>query len=104
MRVIGSVEVGTVTDVLCDICQSSTRIESVLQFATLAARWGDGASHDGERYELHLCESCFFETHAYIRQQRRANRMFDNDYGPGEDHSLGLVATYDNFADDDSSM
>lgn len=104
MRIIGRVEVDTVTDVLCDVCQSTTRVEGALQFATLAARWGYGASHDGERYELHLCESCFFETHAYIRQQRRISHMFDNDSDPVTDQDLGLVAKEDYFADGGSSM
>lgn len=50
----------TVTDVICDMCGDSTRVESGhLQFGTMHASWGKGSSYCGEEYELHLCENCF---------------------------------------------
>jgi hypothetical protein len=61
MKIIGKVEIEAVVDVVCDVCQFSTRVTGGgLQFATLQAHWGWGTKHDGERYELHLCEGCFF--------------------------------------------
>jgi len=63
MKIIERVEIEAVTDVKCDVCRRSTRSEiDGLQFATLQAHWGFGTKHDGERYELHLCENCFFGT------------------------------------------
>ncbi|MCY1446659.1 hypothetical protein D9M71_632420 [compost metagenome] len=67
MKIVGRVEIETVIDFRCDVCQESTRQEGGnLQFGVLQACWGYGASHDGERYELHLCERCFFATVAYL--------------------------------------
>lgn len=61
MKIKEKVEIETVTDVQCDLCLCSTRVTSGgLEFATLQAQWGYGTKHDGERYELHLCEECFF--------------------------------------------
>lgn len=68
----------TVVDVLCDVCGRSTRVQGYgLQFGTLQARWGYGAQHDGERYEVHLCEGCFFATLSHLRRERQVNTMFD---------------------------
>ena len=98
MKVIEKVEVDAVTDVVCDVCLSSTRVaDEGLEFA--------GSQHDGERYELHLCESCFFSTLAYFKQERRVQNLFSED-GCAEvvkaDGNLGLVATDDYFRDQDS--
>lgn len=61
MKILGRVEQEAVTDLRCDICDESTRQASGnLQFGTLEAQWGYGTAHDGERYEVHLCERCFF--------------------------------------------
>jgi hypothetical protein len=61
MKITGNVEIEAVTDVVCDICQLATRVQSgALQFASLSAHLGYGTKHDGERYEIHLCEGCFF--------------------------------------------
>lgn len=38
---------------------------------------GGGTKHDGERYELHLCEICLFGTIAYIKQERQTQGMLD---------------------------
>ncbi|SDM97288.1 hypothetical protein [Vreelandella arcis] len=106
MKVIEKVEIDAVTDVVCDVCLSSTRVaDEGLEFATLQAQWGYGSQHDGERYELHLCESCFFSTLAYFKQERRVQNLFSED-GCAEvmkaDGILGLVATDDYFRDQDS--
>ena len=57
MKVTEKVEVDAVTDVRCDVCLTSTQSKNGgLEFATLQAHWGYGSQHDGERYEVHLCE------------------------------------------------
>nr|WP_081329268.1 hypothetical protein [Pseudomonas fluorescens] len=68
------------------------------QVGTLEARWGYGAAHDGDRYELHLCERCFFQTVAYLKQERRTQHMFSADASELPD-DLSLVAKDDYFAD-----
>nr|WP_028944742.1 hypothetical protein [Pseudomonas vranovensis] len=100
MKITGRVEVEAVTDVQCDMCQSSTLVASGgLQFATLRAHWGFGTQHDGERYELHLCEQCFFATLAYFKQERRVKSLFEpGDHATAPD-DFGVVARNDFFAD-----
>ncbi|TDV97188.1 hypothetical protein BDK62_10776 [Halomonas alkaliantarctica] len=103
MKVTEKVEVDTVTDVRCDVCLTSTQVaDGGLEFATLQAHWGYGSQHDGERYELHLCESCFFSTLAYFKQERRVQNLFSEDGCTDAlktDRTLGLVATDDYFGD-----
>ncbi|WP_249976770.1 hypothetical protein [Vreelandella olivaria] len=103
MKIIGKAEIDTVTDVVCDVCLCSTQVAGGLEFATLQARWGYGATHDGERYELHLCESCFFRTVAYMKDERRIQNLFSDDDNTGvntADEKFGLVTRNDYFGDD----
>jgi hypothetical protein len=72
----------------CAVCASSTSVALGYgqQYGTLAARWGYGAQHDGERYHVVLCETCFFQVLAFLRQERRINNLFadidDEVFGP----------------------
>ncbi|WP_122312570.1 hypothetical protein [Pseudomonas coronafaciens] len=99
MKIIGRAEVETVLDVKCDVCDSSTAVSQAgWQFGTLLAHWGYGSTHDGERYEVHLCEGCFFQALAYLRQERRTQHMFSSESqsSPAE---FGLVGRDDYFND-----
>ncbi|EKT4474285.1 hypothetical protein QEM11_005248 [Pseudomonas putida] len=102
MKIVGKVEAQAVVDVICDVCQLSTRVASSgLQFATLHAHWGFGTKHDGERYELHLCEGCFFQAIANLKQERRTQRLFTDDDHMDEmaEDDFGLIAKDDFFGD-----
>lgn len=91
MRHIATEPTETTSDVTCDVCCQSTHVEGYgHQFGVLQARWGYGAKHDGERYEVHLCESCFFRTLAMLRRERMVNTMFDEEPNNTEDE-FGLV-------------
>lgn len=80
-------------DVLCDVCGRNTRIPGYgLQFGTLQAAWGYGSRHDGERYRVQLCEFCFFQALANLRQERRISRLFDDEQ-PADDLTFGRVAS-----------
>ena len=95
MKIMGVAEVKTVIDIRCDVCSASTKMSTGgHQVGTLEAHWGYGAAHDGERYELHLCESCFFQTVAYLKQERRTQNMFSADASELHD-DLGPVAKDD---------
>ena len=84
MKITTKEQAESVSDVLCDVCGDSTRVEGYgLQFGTLRASWGYGSAHDGERYEVHLCEPCFFRTLLGLRRERMVNFMFSD-----EDHDL----------------
>jgi len=59
---------------------------------------GYGTKHDGERYEIHLCEDCFFRTLATLKEERRVQSMFSAD-APEYPEDLGLVVKDDFFKD-----
>ena len=59
-----------------DVCMESTQ----LNYAVLSANWGSGSKHDGEQYELHLCEACFFATVATLKREHRVKQMFNEDF------------------------
>lgn len=102
MKITTTEQAETVNDVLCDVCGDSTRVEGYgLQFGTLRANWGYGSNHDGERYELHLCEPCFFRTVSGLRRERMVNFMFTDE--PQDLDSFGRVARDDFFSDADES-
>lgn len=82
-------------DIDCDVCGASTRVPGHgSQHGILQAVWGDGSEHDGERYRVHLCESCFFQTLAFLRQERRINTLFD-DASSTDEQAFGRVARDD---------
>lgn len=74
----------------CDLCASATDIPGYgRQSGELHARWGYGSRHDGERYRVRLCEGCFFQVLAYIKQERRVHHLFDEE--PLDDQDFGLI-------------
>lgn len=66
-------QVEVVTDVVCDVCNQSTKLE----FGTLSAHWGYGSRHDGEKYELQLCEKCFVYALATLKKVNRTGFVGD---------------------------
>jgi hypothetical protein len=89
----------TVSDIQCAVCTSSTSVLGYgQQFGTLAARWGYGTRHDGERYNVRLCESCFFQTLAYLREQRRIHTLLDDEQ-PQDEQVFGRVVRDDFFGE-----
>ena len=103
MKITATEQTESVSDVLCDVCGESTRVEgSGLQFGTFRASWGYGSAHNGERYEVHLCETCFFRALLGLRRERMVNFMFSD-----EDQDLsdfGRVARDDFFNDGGGSV
>lgn len=100
MKITGHIETEAVVDVRCDACGCSTRLANGnLQYGMLQAHWGYGAQHDGERYEVHLCEPCFFSTLAYLKQERRTAHLFEEDPQCSQE-DFGLAAKDDFFRDD----
>lgn len=71
MKIIEEKLSPVITDVLCDVCNGSTISPGgSAEFGVLSADWGYGSQHDGERYEIHLCETCFFATLSHLRRQK----------------------------------
>ncbi|MEH6800684.1 MAG: hypothetical protein V7681_15430 [Halopseudomonas sabulinigri] len=87
------------SDIHCDVCEANTRVPGYgNQLGYLQALWGYGSKHDGEGYQVRLCESCFFGALSHLRQERRINGLFD-DVQLVDDPSFGRVATDDYFCD-----
>lgn len=104
MKVIEMKEVETVSDILCDVCLESTRVEEYgLQYAMLQAHWRYSSAHDGERYEIHLCERCFFQAVASLKQERRTQTMFSENEKDKLTDNFGMLAADDFFNDGGSS-
>lgn len=99
MRHVAMQPTETTSDVTCDACCQSTSIEGYgQQFGVLQACWNYGSKHDGERYEVHLCEPCFFRTLAMLRRERMVNTMFDDELDTNQDE-FGLVRKDDFWAE-----
>ncbi|WJD69257.1 hypothetical protein QQ994_22015 [Pseudomonas asiatica] len=78
MKVTQAGEHGMAIDVVCDVCGMSTRDgEGQFQYGTMHASWGQGSSHCGEEYELHLCENCFFVQVSTMQRTRWIGVMFE---------------------------
>ena len=98
MKVMTKKEVEVVGDVRCDICDGSTSGDGrhAPLFGTLHAHWGYGSHHDGEAYEVHLCESCFFQALANLQERRRGDLLFSEQGGePNPDFGRVLGHTPD---------
>ena len=92
-------QIQTFHDIHCEVCGESTRVPGYgQQYGTLEAHWGYGSNHDGDYYRVRLCEPCFFATLAYLRQERRINRLFDDDT-PVDNPSFGQIARDDWFGE-----
>jgi len=80
MTIIHCGKSGEVIGVMCDVCGASTHgSEERLEFGALHAIWGEGSSHNGEAYELHLCEYCFCARLAAMKRARWASVMFEEE-------------------------
>lgn len=66
--------------VICDRCGENTDTDGRgPRFGSLSASWGPGSQHPGEKYELHLCEPCFFLQVSNIKRERWAQAMFSDE-------------------------
>ena len=74
------------TDILCDVCKESTQ----LNHAVLSTNWGKESKHDGEQYQLYLCEACFFATVATLKREHRVKQMFNEDFNEAALEKFGL--------------
>ena len=61
-----------IDDVICDCCgQSSTTMNIGPSWAELCATWGYGSIHDGDQYDIDICENCFLEILNFIKAKRK---------------------------------
>lgn len=86
MKTFREKKIRTVDDVHCDVCGKSTTNNTNIgpDYATLESCWGYGSKHDGTKYSIELCETCFFEALNFIKDKRRKilgpfNYPYNND-------------------------
>lgn len=94
MKLYEEKTVKVVSDVKCDVCGASTLAElGVINAGSLQASWGFGSKHDGDRYEIDLCEVCFFDTLSYLKRERQSPRLFTDEAenGAAGAEDFGLV-------------
>jgi hypothetical protein len=73
MRTFKKKTVKVVDDVSCDCCGKSTTNYADVgpDYGTLEGCWGYGSSNDGSKFNIDLCESCFFEVLTFLKDKRR---------------------------------
>lgn len=69
--------------IFCTVCEKDT----TYRYALLVAKWFQDHTND---YEIFLCESCFFNTHAHLKAQKKLLRMFDRIFNQITLENLGL--------------
>lgn len=74
------------TAILYDVCKESTQ----LSYGLLSANWGNGSKHNGESYELHLCEECFFYVVGTLKREHLIKNMFNEDFHNSTFKNFGL--------------
>jgi hypothetical protein len=86
MRTFKDKTIQVVDDVNCDACGKSTTNNTNIgpDYAILESCWGYGSKDDGTKYNIDLCEECFFEVLSFIKEKRRQilgpfKYPFDND-------------------------
>lgn len=57
---------------ICDVCGKTCTDDfyNNHENATLEATWGYNSRSDGTKFEIHLCENCFYITISFLRNQR----------------------------------
>lgn len=61
-------ETSVIQDIMCDKCNISCKKQMNIECAEITASWGFESKQDGAEYNLHLCEQCFNNFMAWIKQ------------------------------------
>lgn len=67
-----------IKDVLCDVCGKSCCkfIENKLittESASIIADWGYYSDSDGKKYNIEICENCFYDVIAHLKAQHKTD-------------------------------
>ena len=77
-------------DVICDCCgQSTTTMNMGPSWAELSACWGYGSVHDGDMYNIDICENCFTDVLDFIKKKRKKTLgplRYPHEYDPLNGH------------------
>ena len=68
------------TKVSCYACCRTVDADGrEMEFGSLIASWGRSSTHEGESYDLSLCDECFFRVLGDLRLQRAIQMNIDSD-------------------------
>lgn len=62
-----------------DAAPSTKLVHVSMELSKLIVRYGS-VQHDGERFQLHLCEDCLVQALANLRQEHRLQNVVSEDY------------------------
>lgn len=57
MKIFKQQSIQVIDRIICDICGNIST-----EYAEVKASWGYGSKNDGKRYDIDLCENCFYDT------------------------------------------
>lgn len=82
------VEIDVINEVLCDLCGNSCSKKSYdelghskqpkHEYAEICANWGFYSDSDNKKYEIHLCEHCFYDVLAYLKLNCKTDINMDS--------------------------
>ncbi|TCM59174.1 hypothetical protein EC844_1493 [Acinetobacter calcoaceticus] len=72
---------------ICDVCDRKIQNNS----GRLNASWGIGSQHDGEQYDVQLCETCFFSALVHLRNEKKIYHIFDEHFDFSKLNNFGLT-------------
>lgn len=72
-------------DIQCNICDRPTQSN----YGVLKSKW-DSIFPNDEKYEVHLCKSCFFTTLSHLKSQKKLHHLFDENFDFIQLDNLGL--------------
>lgn len=71
MKTYKNKTIKVIDQVICDVCGkvcTDDRYQS--EYGTLEAIWGYHSRNDGTKYEIQLCENCFYDTISWMKNKR----------------------------------
>lgn len=71
----------------CDVCDKLTQS----MYGLLKTQGDFNSSNRGDKYEVQLCKSCFLGTISYLRNQKKLNHLFDENFDFTQLDNFGLI-------------
>jgi hypothetical protein len=85
MKLYKKVYVKREDKVYCDVCDKLCTDENFgSEYAVLEALWGYASKSDGKRFDIQICEDCFYEIIEWIKTRRMLNHLVDLKESPVE--------------------
>ncbi|AZC08514.1 hypothetical protein DKE48_017455 [Acinetobacter nosocomialis] len=86
MSTNNSLQTKTTQCITCDICDQPTSSN----YGVLKSDWDPNTDDKKDKYEVRLCKSCFLGTLSYLRNQKKLNHLFDENFDFNQLDNLGL--------------